>query len=313
MNAPTQADFAVWANDEAGPVALHLKQLLVSVEDDGSGDPCVIFPPTYAGGDYTIDELPDGTKVCLVDSVGSQANRMEPVFLRDELRGLVPQITIRYGNEKSLSLLEAGHRLGDALVRSTALKEPAQAAFMDFLNAGDPTAIAKLAPTSLVFGVWDSRDTYAKIPRLVQSTIRAWNVQKLRRSAQFNPALDYVALGTFSDEERKKAQADAKSPLAQRGFVHVPSVNAPGGVMVLGEICRDITINLVALRRLGGPRPLRCASIFLASAWWRRANPWTAFCAKAAISCRKAGDRQAGALLHAMANGSKRPWTPTPR
>jgi CRISPR-associated protein Csb1 len=29
---------------------------------------------------YNIDELPDGSNVCLIDSFGSQANRIEPLF-----------------------------------------------------------------------------------------------------------------------------------------------------------------------------------------------------------------------------------------
>jgi CRISPR-associated protein Csb1 len=65
-----------WAHDPSGPVALHLKQRLVPVEGEGG----VIFPPTYADIGYNIDTLSDGTRVALIDSVGSQANRIEPIF-----------------------------------------------------------------------------------------------------------------------------------------------------------------------------------------------------------------------------------------
>jgi CRISPR-associated protein Csb1 len=242
-----------WVDDPKGPVALHLRQHLLPVEGRGA----VVFPPTYAMGDgkspYNIDTLQDGTKVCTIDSVGSQANRMEPIFLREELRHLVPQITITYGNERTVSLLEAGHRLGDALIRSTKLAEAAAEAFKALQERNDPEPIAKLAPTSLVFGAWDSRgESGAKVPRLVQSVIRAWNVDELTRSAQFNPAIDYAALEVFSADEKQKSQKDAKSPPAQRGFVHVPAVKAHGGIVVHGDIIRDVTVNLVALRRLGG-------------------------------------------------------------
>jgi CRISPR-associated protein Csb1 len=179
-----------WADDPNGPVALHLKQKLLPVEDEGG----VIFPPTYANVGYNIDTLSDGTKVCTIDSVGSQANRMEPIFKREPYSKLVPQIDIRYGNDKSISILEAGHRLGDALIRSTELQQQAQDAFKLLLDNNDASAIAKLAPTSLVFGVWDSRDTQAKLPRIVQSAIRAWDVDILQRSAQYTPPLDYAAL-----------------------------------------------------------------------------------------------------------------------
>ena len=236
------------ANDPTGPVALTLRQSLLPVEDSDN----VIFPPTYAGIGYNIDTLSDGTRVATIDSVGSQANRMEPVFENEPFAALVPQITITYGNDKSISILRAGHRLGDALIRSTALAEEANAAFNTFLDTGDAAAIARLAPTSLVFGVWDSRDTQAKLPRIVQSVMRAWDVDELSRSAQYTPPVDYAALEVFSETEQKKQEGNQKSPLSQRGFVHVPATGEHGGIVVHGEIRRTVTVNLVALRRLGG-------------------------------------------------------------
>src|SRR6056297_3127899 len=55
---------------------------------------------------------------------------------------------------RSVSIFEAGHRLGDAIVRSTELAEEAHAAFSLLNVHGDAGKIAKLAPTSLVFGAW---------------------------------------------------------------------------------------------------------------------------------------------------------------
>ena len=248
-------------DDQAGPVALTLRQALVSVE----GADAVVFPPTYARIGYNIDRLSDGTKVATIDSVGAQANRLEPLFKAvpgkpdNPLAELVPQVEITYGDGdgKSVSILEAGHRLGDALIRSTKLAEEANRAFLDYLDRNDASAVAKLAPTSLVFGAWDSRDTLAKLPRILSSVIRAWDVDELKRSAQYNPPVDYAALDVFSKEEKKKVEEEvertggkAKSPLAQRGFVHVPATGQHGGVVVRGEIRRDVTINLIALRRL---------------------------------------------------------------
>jgi CRISPR-associated protein Csb1 len=254
MSTLTETTIESWT-DPKGPVALVLKQQLVPVE----GEEGVFFPPTYANDKqpYNIDELSDGTKVVTIDSVGSQANRMEPLFGAGptpdpELSKLVPQVTIEIGNGKRVSVLEAGHRLGDAIVRSSSLKDEARQAFETFLASGDATAIAKLAPTSLVFGVWDSRDTQAKLPRLVQSVIRAWDVDVLTRSAQYGPPIDYAALEVFSEEEKQKSENNPKSPLAQRGFVPVPATGAHGGVIARGPIVRHVTINLVALRRLEG-------------------------------------------------------------
>lgn len=239
------------ANDPAGPVALHLTEFLQPVE--GPGQP--FFPPTFAskGNPYNIDKLADGTSVALVDSVGSQANRMEPLFLREPYQDLVPQISIAYGDPKKetdgkVSLLEVGHRLGDAIVRCTELKARAQEAFIA-ISRGDATALAKLAPTSLVFGAWDSRETGAKVPRIVQSVIRAWDVCALSRSAQYFPPLNYAEHGVISE----KAAENEKSPEAQRGYAAVPSTGAHGGIVASGPIRRDLTVNLVALRRLTGP------------------------------------------------------------
>lgn len=250
MSTITNEMLDQWVDDKLkdgtpSPVALHLKKKLLPVEGEGG----VIFPPTYAGIGYNIDTLSDDTKVATIDSVGSQANRMEPMFKLPEYGALVPQIEIEYGDNRKVSIFEVGHRLGDALIRSTNLKDEAQQAFKALLETGNAQAIAKLAPTSLVFGVWDSRDTQAKLPRLVQSVIRAWGVDELTRSAQYNPPIDYSANDVFSDEEKVKQEGDPKSPLAKRGFVHVPSTNAPGGI-ISNRIEQDITVNLVALRRI---------------------------------------------------------------
>lgn len=241
-----------WADDDEGPVALHLNQNLLPVEGEGT----VIFPPTYADIGYNIDTLSDGTRVCTIDSVGSQANRMEPIFKNPPYSQLVPQVDIVYSNENKISILDAGHRLGDAVIRTSKsdefdLPRAARDAFNEFLR-GDATKIARLAPTSLIFGVWDLRDTQAKLPRIVQSVLRAWDVSELKRSAQYNPALDYAALGVFSEEDKQKAEGRAESPLAQRGFVHVPAAGAHGGIVARGPIRRDVTVNLIALRRLDG-------------------------------------------------------------
>lgn len=251
--SPTGDLVDTWADDPRGPVALHLRQKLRSVEDIGEGPPAVIFPPTYADVGYNIDTLGDGTKVATIDSVGAQANRMEPLFKAPPLSALVPQIEVVLGNGKSVSVLDAGHRLGDALVRSTVLKGEAQQAFFA-LQGGNAEPIARLAPTSLVFGAWDSRGEGAKLPRLVQSVIRAWDVDELTRSAQYNPPIDYSALEVFDEETKAKAEGNTKSPLAQRGFVHVPASRQPGGIVARGGVWRDVTINLVALRRLEGDR-----------------------------------------------------------
>ncbi|MGH9344757.1 MAG: type I-G CRISPR-associated RAMP protein Csb1/Cas7g [Terriglobia bacterium] len=248
------AQFDEYLEDE-GPGALVIREHLMPVE----GSDGVLFPATFAAGDgfpggYNIDGAMDGGNVCLIDSVGSQANRMEPLFTDEKYKALVPQIVVRAG-EKEVNLLEAGHRAGDAIVRCSELQKALQDAFKAVLR-GDAEPLAKIAPTSLVFGVWDSRDTQAKLPRLVASTVRAFNVQKLTRHAQFVPAVDYVGEGILEEPEDLRdaeGRIKGKHPFAQRGFTHVPVTkfeSTHGGVIALGGVRRDATLGLAALRLL---------------------------------------------------------------
>ena len=230
-----------------GPAALVIRESLMPVE----GADGVVFPPTYAGdpkkgfdGGYNIDIDPSGKNVVLIDSVGSQANRIEPLFLEEKYSHLAPQVAVQAG-QKVVSIFEAGHRAGDALLRCSSLQGVLQEAFKKVLR-GDATELAKIAPTSLVFGVWDSRDTQAKLPRVIASTIRAFNVRELKRSAQYNPAVEYEN-EKLLEEATDKATKDEYSV---KGFTHVPATRTHGGVIADGGVRRDATLALAAVRLL---------------------------------------------------------------
>jgi CRISPR-associated protein Csb1 len=247
------SSYDMWLKDD-GPAALVVREHLVPVE----GPDGVLFPATFASGDgfeggYNINRFPDGTSVCLIDSVGSQANRIEPLFAKEGYAGLVPQVVIKAG-EKRVNLLEAGHRAGDAIVRCSALQQELREAFKAAQN-GNVEPLARIAPTSIVFGAWDSRDTQAKLPRLIASTIRAFNVRELTRSAQYVPAAEYVAAGLLA-EPPDKATKDA---YAVRGFIHVPASGSHGGVIADGGVRRDASLHLAGLRLVtgGATEPLR--------------------------------------------------------
>ena len=195
---------------------------------------------------YNIDEFKDGSNVCEIDSPQSQANRLEPLFKTIKDGFLVPQITIKVGDQP-VNLLDAGHRAADAVVRLSSLVDRFHQAF-DQVRRGNHLELARLAPTSLLFGVWDSRGTQVKLPRLIKAEIRAENVQLCTRSAQFNPAIDFVRAGAV-DEELDKGSGE-RNPLAAEGMKHVPAPRAAGGVRVLGDIKRVFRVNVVALRDL---------------------------------------------------------------
>ena len=175
---------------------------------------------------------------------------------------LVPQIDIAYGNEKQISILEAGHRLGDAIVRCVGkangfdLREAAQSAFKCFLERNDATEIATLAPTSLVFGAWDSRDTGGEA-----SAHRAVGRPRLERRpaaprGAVHPAAAIMWRKVILDQPEGKEAGER----SERGYRHAPAVwrddarreRVLGGIVAHGPVERDVTVNLVALRRLGG-------------------------------------------------------------
>src|SRR5215471_3056437 len=98
MPNPTQFDH--YLHDD-GPAALVIREPLMPVE----GADGVLFPATFAAGDnftggYNIDGDPNGTNVCLIDSVGSQANRIEPLFKGEKYKHLVPQIVVKAGEKE---------------------------------------------------------------------------------------------------------------------------------------------------------------------------------------------------------------------
>ncbi len=289
-----------WATDPAGPVALHMKQKLLPVTAQDN-EPGIIYPPTYADIGYSIDTLSDGKRVALIDSVGSQANRMEPIFKQkfsedgtaDKAVWLVPQLEVILSPDKAKergkgveqdqekrSLLDLAHRSADAVVQSCPTLKPLfEAAFEALRRRGDAETLCALAPTSLIFGVWDSRGgSGEKRPRLVRSIIRAWEVDVLHAAAQFNSV--WKALDEDQQQALEKEAKAKKVKLSEKGLKDAPAVfkaktklpkyvdGSPnpearvlGGVLVRGSIEREVTVNLLALRNTRGATPEKSAMI----------------------------------------------------
>jgi CRISPR-associated protein Csb1 len=267
---------------DTGPAAIVLKQWLKPVGDS------IIFPPTYANPKekepavYNIDRFGETTtlsrrfekfkktqtfmdservehghlhSVCVIDSIPSQANRIEPAFGRlvdkeNHPVKLVPAVKVKAkieGEEVVLDLLvDAGHRVADAMLRYTSIGEEVRNVIAA-RKKGDSLPIAKLAPTSLIFGMWDSQQSGVKIPRLINSIIRAFDVHEYRRSSQFNAAMDFEKAGVTTDER------DAR--LSELGMDGAPSTFQLGGIEARGGICRDASLNLCTLRDIKTRNP----------------------------------------------------------
>jgi CRISPR-associated protein Csb1 len=301
---------------DSGPAAIVLREQLMPVD----GADGVIFPPTFAAGDdfpggYNIDTDASGRTVAIIDTVGAQANRLEPLFKTEQLKHLVPQIVIRAGDQE-VNLLDAGHRAGDAIVRCSSLKERIDSAFRQSVR-GDVSELASISPTSLVFGVWNSRGesgTQDKRPRLISSVIRAFDIRVLTRHAQYNPALDYSALEVFSEVEKQKSEGNPKSPLAQRGFVHVPvgkKESTHGGLIASGGIRRDVIFGLVALRLLRAGRndamSRTLQRYILGLSLVAITHPFTTFLRQGCILVQNPDRKSENEFVYAMSNGTRTP------
>ncbi len=236
------AQYDTWLRPD-GPVAVVVREPLEPVQ----GPQSVFFPPTFAPSAkgeppyYVIDETSEG-KTVIVDTLGSQANRLEPLFKCPPYSTLVPAAVIHIG-DRTVNLLDAGHRAADAVIRFSDKRTVLHDAFAALADSGDASKLAKLAPTSLIFGAWDSRDTQVKIPRLVGSTIRAYRVEQLTRAAQF--------FSVFEKEETEQLNLGQEF-LSEQGLSDAPAGRTAGGVIARGGIVREAVLNLVALRALRG-------------------------------------------------------------
>ncbi|NVB39799.1 type I-U CRISPR-associated protein Cas7 [Pseudenhygromyxa sp. WMMC2535] len=142
----------------------------------GPGDK--VFPPTYAEGQdgkkhetrYASEQrVIDGERkpTVLLDSVASQANRMELALLEARRRGQasVPLIAVdfrpHFPDLGLLSTLEAPHRVYDAIMRDSTLGGEAFRAStlgrqLTETNTADARSMLAHCPTALLFGAWDS-------------------------------------------------------------------------------------------------------------------------------------------------------------
>lgn len=156
--------------------AVALRALTELQPAGGKGDK--IFPPSYMtdGGalhKYAVEDRvsDDGTQTTtiLLDSVASQANRAEMALLegynRGEISFPVPYVDFTGCEDvtdyKKITVLEAPHRLADAIFRDSLLDgtlfrlSEVGRAITDS-TPRNATSMFHYSPTSLLFGLWDA-------------------------------------------------------------------------------------------------------------------------------------------------------------
>jgi CRISPR-associated protein Csb1 len=151
----------------------------------GEGDK--VFPPTFAGAVYAIEKrrLPgraDAVQCVLLDSVQSQANRMEQALQEavDAGKLKLPLLVVDFteydptGDFEAdqnagrlidaigkITSLQVPHRLADAILRDselngTAFRDSDKGKVLNRVSLRNATPVFELCPTALVFGMWDS-------------------------------------------------------------------------------------------------------------------------------------------------------------
>jgi len=192
------------------------------------------FPDKDGVGQYLIYDN-GGVKDVVLDTHQSQANRIEPMF---DKSGLIPDSTVKTPERVSF-ITALGHRLADAAIYFSNLREVVQSALKEFMS-GDATAVAKLSPTSLLFGLWDSRSerSRAKITRIFNAEIRAHNVVEVPAAGQY-----ISSVSRLEDQVTKD--------LSVEGLLDCP-YSGLGGVIAHGDIVRNARLNIRGIRALKG-------------------------------------------------------------
>jgi CRISPR-associated protein Csb1 len=256
----------------------------------GPGDK--IFPPTYEGGKYaTEDRLINGQEVgtVLLDSVQSQANRMEQALLEAVRGGQcdIPLLQVkipRLNGETVVTSLEAPHRVFDAIFRDSLLggkkfRESPLGKRLVEARTDNATALFEACPTALIFGMWDSTGgegavATAKFPRLLVSEIVGLHAVNGRRTSS---RIDPLGIGrdaatiyrgesemwTLSPEEaaKDKKKNPEKFGTGRPSEINhgniLPSVSGEGesGGVTISEAVQTTVLSFPQLRRLRFPMP----------------------------------------------------------
>ena len=269
----------------------------------GEGDK--VFPPSYAVGGradhkYAVEERQVGgsdkvSATVLLDSVASQANRAELALLdgweKGELVFPVPYVDFSddggVTDYEKLTVLEAPHRLADAIFRDSLLDgtlfrlSDVGRAVTD-ATPRNAAHLFRYSPTSLLFGMWDSTGPKgglgSKFQRAYVSEIVGFDAAVGRKvGSRIDPLrIERVALGDrlYNSADRNEVWTDDPEH-AERdnmgNLVHasragtsgeagqpskinhgniVPSIDAQAGGVTVSSALQTTVISFAALRRL---------------------------------------------------------------
>lgn len=257
-----------------------------------------VFPPTYEGGEYADesrvvrgeDNRIQNVETVLLDSVQSQANRLEQALLRayDNGRAKLPMLQVDFaaGTDDPIlkevgriTALDAPHRMCDAIFRDSIhdgkpFRETGIGEQLNSARAANATVVFELCPTALIFGFWDSTGPRgglgAKVQRALVSEIVGYQATSGKRTSsridplQIENNLDIFAkIGggwTFdaSLAEKKNGEPLRLKPSEINHGNITPSFrdknkNLNHGGVTLAYAVQHTVLSLAALRRLRFP------------------------------------------------------------
>ena len=273
--------------------AVALRSRIALQPAGGAGDK--VFPPTYAvgsGSKYATEErrLGEGDKVStsvLLDSVASQANRAELALLegheRGELSFPVPYVDFTADADLAdlgkLTVLEAPHRLADAIFRDSLLdgtlfRLSDMGRAVTDATPRNAAALFRYSPTGLLFGMWDStgpkgglgskfQRAYvseivgldAEAGRKVSSRLDPLQIEKEAANREIYEHRDSDQVWTMDpaeaaqDKGKPKAKGEGRPSEINHGNI-APSIDGDAGGVTISSAVHITVISLAALRRL---------------------------------------------------------------
>ena len=242
-----------------------------------------VFPPTYVNAQYAKEKRKvtrdDGTvesvECVLLDSVQSQANRMEEALQEavDAKTLNVPLVEVDFTEIElvepigKVTSLQAPHRIADAILRDSelggvAFRKSDVGKQLDNISNRNATPLFELCPTALIFGVWDSTGPKgglgAKFARAMVSEIIGFNAEfGVKTGSRIDPlqirAGAKVVIGKDGYKLAKEKEKKAVSPSEVNHGNIPPDIDDNAGGVTISHAEQTLVISMPAFRRLRFP------------------------------------------------------------
>lgn len=252
-------------NLDSDVVAISLSLPLKSFVKNEQGQ-FRIAPSTYEGGKYALSE---GAKDVIVNSIAAEANAMEGALRSCAETINLPLIHIadfEGAPVKGLTVLDLPHRVFDGILRDC-LDETGVPFYKSDLGkrvgkatVNDPSALYEVAPTSLVFGVWNSTwgGTGHRFARSVMSEIVGEG--NLSYGVKAASKMDPYQISAATKVSTKKEEKGLWEIVKGKGGVNPSEVNlgpiAPTfeqKFIYADKITHRTVLSIATLRKLGLP------------------------------------------------------------